>query len=98
MPGSRDADLVAIKARFKSNYALVASDPKIASNPHVIAALANAKAGEAALYAALADVDAERNLFRMGSTHRRFRQAGVAAEKAHDALRAAIEIAEEGDR
>ena len=32
MPGSRDADLVAIKARFGSNYALVASAPKIASN------------------------------------------------------------------
>jgi hypothetical protein len=54
MPGSRDADLVAIKARFESNYALVASAPKIASNPLVIAALANAKASEAALYAALA--------------------------------------------
>jgi hypothetical protein len=32
MPGSRDADLVAIKARLGSNYALVASAPKIASN------------------------------------------------------------------
>ena len=100
MPNSRtkDADLAAIKARFESNYALIASDSKIASNPIVIAALANAKASEAALYAALADVDAKRNFFRVGLTHRRFRQAGVAAEKAHDALRAAIEIAKAGDR
>jgi hypothetical protein len=75
MPDSRtkDADLAAIKARFESNYALIASDSKIASNPIVIAAHANAKASEAALYAALADVDAKRNFLRVGLTHRRFR-------------------------
>jgi len=40
MPSFRDADLAAIKARYESNYALIAKDPKIANDPVIIAALA----------------------------------------------------------
>jgi hypothetical protein len=90
---TKDADLAAIKARFESNYALIASDPKIASNPLVIAALANAKDTDAAFYAALENVEAKRNFLHWWNTYRHFRQASVAAEKAHDALRAAVERA-----
>ena len=53
MPSFKDADLAAIKARYKSNYALITNDPKIANDPVIIAALAKAKASEAAFYAAL---------------------------------------------
>ena len=46
MPSFKDADLAAIKARYKSNYALITNDPKIANDPVIIAALAKAKASE----------------------------------------------------
>jgi hypothetical protein len=92
--GSREADLAAMKARNEFNEALIASDPRIASHPLVIAALANSKASYAAFLAAMADVDAERNFFRMWKTHRHFRQACAAADRAYLGLRAAVEIAE----
>ena len=38
MPGFKDADLAAIKARYESNYALITNDPKIAKDPAIIAA------------------------------------------------------------
>jgi hypothetical protein len=91
MPVSRDADLAAIKARYESDYALIAGDPKIANNPRIVAALAKAKASDAAFYAALEDAEAKRNFLRRWNTYRHFRQASVTAEKAHDALRAAVE-------
>ena len=91
MPGSKDADLAAIKTRYESDYALIASDPKIVNDPLVIAAIANAKASDAAFYAALEDVEAKRNFLHRWNTYRHFRQTSVAAEKAHDALRAAVE-------
>ena len=53
MPSFGDADLAAIKARYESHYALVTDDPKIASDPVIIAALAKAKASEVAFYAAV---------------------------------------------
>jgi hypothetical protein len=53
MPSFKDADLAAIKARYESNYALITNDPKIANDPVIVAALAKAKASEAAFYAAL---------------------------------------------
>jgi hypothetical protein len=56
MPSFKDADLTAIKARYESNYALITNDPKIANDPVIIAALAKAKASEAAFYAALEKV------------------------------------------
>jgi hypothetical protein len=56
MPSFKDADLAAIKARYESNYALITNDPKIANDPVIIAALAKAKASEAAFYAALENV------------------------------------------
>src|SRR5271170_5394121 len=93
MPGSRDADLAAIKARYESEYALI-TGPKIANNPVVIAALANAKASATAFYAALENVEAKRTFLRRWSAFRRFRQAAIAAEKAHDKLRTAIKTAE----
>jgi hypothetical protein len=82
MPDTRtkEADLAAVKARMEMNYA-VARHPKFAGNPTVAAALANAKASDAAFLAALAEVDAERNSFRMRRTHRHFRQACEAADK-----------------
>ena len=46
MPSFGDPDLAALKARYESNYALVTNDPKIASDPVIIAALAKAKASE----------------------------------------------------
>jgi len=70
-----------------------ASDPKIANNPLVIAALANAKASDAAFYAALENMEAKRTFFHRWSAYRHFRQASLKAEKAHDALRAAVERA-----
>jgi len=94
-PRTKDADLAAIKARYEFNYALVASNPKIADNPLVIAAVTNSKASYAAFLAALAEVEAERSLFRMWRTHRHFRQACAAADSAHAALRFAIESAED---
>jgi len=88
---SRDADLAAIKARYESDYTLIASDPKIANNPLVIAALANAKASDAAFYAALENMEAKRTFLHRWNTYRHFRQASLKAEKAHDALRATVE-------
>ena len=65
MPSFKDADLAAIKARYKSNYALIANNPKkIANDPVIIAALAKAKASEAAFYAAFENVEAKSNLLR----------------------------------
>jgi hypothetical protein len=93
MPSSKDADLAAIKARYESEYALIANDPKIANNPVVSAALAKAKASEAAFCAALENVEAT-NFLRRWTAFRRFRQASIAAEKAHDKLRAAVKTAE----
>ena len=93
MPSFKDADLAAIKARYESNYALITNDPKIANDPVIIAALAKAKASEAAFYAALENVEAKSNLLRRWGAFRRFRQAAIAAEKAHDKLRAAVKAA-----
>ena len=95
MPGSSDPDLAAMKARYELNYHLVDRDPKLASNPLVIAALARAKASEAAFYAATKDVEAQPNFFRRWNSFRRFRQAAIAAEKAHDELRAMVKKAGE---
>ena len=87
MPSFRDADLAAIKARYESNYARQKLRTKY------IAALAKAKASEAAFYAALENVEAKSNLLRRWGAFRRFRQAAIAAEKAHDKLRAAVKAA-----
>lgn len=97
MSGTRtkEADLAAMKAGYEFNYALVASNPKIAGNPLVIAAVANSKASYTAFLAALAEVEAERSFFRIWRTHRHFRQTCAAADSAHAALRFAIESAED---
>jgi hypothetical protein len=76
------------------NYS-IASQPNFAGNPLVAAALANAKASDAAFFAALAEVEAERNLFRVWRTHRHFREACAAADNAHATLRGLVEIAED---
>ena len=86
-----DPDLAALKTRYESNYALVTNNPKIASDPVIIAALA--KASEASSYAALENVEANSNFLRRWGAFRRFRQAAIAAEKAHDKLRTAVEAA-----
>ena len=91
---TKAADLAAIKARSELNYA-VANHPMFAGNPLVAAALANAKANDAAFLAALAEVEAERNFFRMWKTHRHFRQACAAADKGHATLREVIGNAED---
>jgi hypothetical protein len=93
MPSFGDPDLAALKARYESNYALVTNNPKIASDPIIIAALAKAKASEASFYAALENVEANSNFLSRWGAFRRFRQAAIAAEKAHDKLRAAVEAA-----
>jgi hypothetical protein len=95
MPDTRtkDADLAAIRARCELNYT-VAGHPKFAGNQIVMAALATAKASEAAFLAAVAEADAARG-FRIWSAYRHCREACAAADSAHAALRAAIEIAEE---
>ena len=82
------------KARYASIYALITYDPKIANNPVVSAALVKAKASEAAFQTALENVEAKSNLLRRWSAFRRFRKASIAAEKAHDKLRAAVERVE----
>jgi hypothetical protein len=92
MKGTKQADLAAIKAWFELNYAL-ASQPKLADNPVVIAALANAKASETAFIAAVAEADAARG-FRIWSTYRHVRQVSAQPDSAHAALRAVIESAE----
>jgi tetratricopeptide (TPR) repeat protein len=94
MSDTKAADLAAIRARWELNYS-VARHPMFAGIPLVAAALANAKACDAAFLAALAEVEAERNLFRMWSTHRHFRQACAASDKAHATLREVIGIAED---
>jgi hypothetical protein len=91
---TKAADLAAIKARWELNYA-VANHPMFAGNPLVAAALANAKANDAAFLAALAEVEAERNFFRMWKTHRHFRQACAAADRGHATLREVIGNAED---
>ncbi len=93
MPSSGDVDLAAIKSRYESECALV-TGPKIANNSVVIAALANAKASAAAFYAALENAEAKRTFLGRWGAFRRFRQASMAAEKAHDKLRATVETAE----
>src|ERR1700737_1212597 len=90
---TKEADLAAIKARCELNCT-VASHPTFASNPIVIAALANAKASDTAFLAAVAEADAARG-FRIWSTYRHVRQACAASDSAHVALRAAIESAED---
>jgi multidrug resistance efflux pump len=89
---SKEADLAAIKARVELNYA-VASHPMFAGNPIVVAALANAKANDAAFFAAVVEADAARGL-RVWSAYRHLRQASAASDKAHATLRAAVESAE----
>ena len=93
MPNFKDADLAAIKARYESNYAFVTNDPKIANDPVIVAALAKARASEAAFYSALENVEAKSNFLRRWGAFRRFRQAAIAAEKAHDRLRATVKAA-----
>ena len=61
MPSFGDADLAAIKARYESHYVLVIDDPKIASDPVIIAALAKAKASEVSFYAAVENVEDKSN-------------------------------------
>jgi hypothetical protein len=90
---TKEADLAAAKARMKMNYA-VANHPQFAGNPIVAAALANAKASDAAFFSALAEVEAERSFLRMWRTHRHFRQVCAAADQAHEALRVAVTISE----
>jgi hypothetical protein len=96
MPDTRtkDADLAAIKARCELNYT-IASHPNFSGNPIVIAALANAKACDAAFLAAVVEADAARG-FRRLSASRHVRQACAASDSAHAALRAAVESAEAG--
>ena len=93
MPSFGDPDLAALKTRYESNYALVTNNPKIASDPVIIAALAKAKASETSFYAALENVEANSNFLSRWGAFRRFRQAAIAAEKAHDKLRAAVKAA-----
>src|SRR6516225_150184 len=90
---TKEADLAAARARCELNYA-VASHPKFAGNQMVMAALANAKASEAAFLAALAEADAARG-FRRWSTYRHCRQACAATDRAHATLRSTVEIAEQ---
>jgi hypothetical protein len=90
---SKEADLAALKASAELNYS-VASHPMFAGNPIVIAALANAKASDAAFFAAVVEADAARGL-RIWSAYRHVRRASAASDKAHAALRAAVESAED---
>jgi len=90
--GSEAGDLAAIKARCELNY-LVASQPKFARNPRVIAAVATAKASEAALYAAVAKADAAPWFLTYGAYYH-VREVNSELDKAHAALRAALEYAE----
>jgi len=91
---SEEADLTAIKARCALNY-IIASQPKFARNPRVIAAVADAKASEAALDAAVAEADAE-PWFRMYGAYRHVLDVCAELDKSHAALRAAFEYAETG--
>ena len=79
MPGFKDADLAAIKARYKSNYALITNDPKLRKTQPLLQH-AQAKASEAGFYAALENVEAKSNLLRRWGAFRRFRQAAIAAD------------------
>ena len=85
---TKEADLASIKTRYELAFA-IANQPKIASNPVVIAALAHAKATYAAFLAALAEADAAHG-FRILSTYRHVHQTGNAADSAFAALGAAI--------
>jgi hypothetical protein len=77
---TKEADLAAIRARCELNY-IIASHPKFAGNRIVLAALANAKASEAAFIAALAQADASRGI-RIFGAYRHCRQACAAADHA----------------
>jgi hypothetical protein len=90
--GSADGELVAIKARCQLNY-LVASQPKFARNPLVIAAVETAKASEAALDAALAKAEAA-PWFLLYGAYCRVREVCAELDRALTALRAALECAE----
>ena len=50
-------------------------------------------AGQATMVNARKNVEAKSNLLRRWGAFRRFRQAAIAAEKAHDKLRAAVKAA-----
>lgn len=89
------ADLAALKAGWELNYA-IASHPNFASNRIVQAALANAKASDAAFLAAVAEADTARG-FRIIKTYRHVRRTAALSEKAHATLRVAIERAEAYD-
>ncbi len=65
---TKEADLAAVKARMKMNYA-IAGYPKFVGNPIVSAALSNAKANDAAFFAALAELEAERSFFDRRNFH-----------------------------
>jgi hypothetical protein len=90
--GSEDGNLDAIKARCEMNY-LVAGQPKFARNPLVNAAVASAKASEAALHAAVAKADAA-PWFLMYGAHCRVREVHAELDRAHAALRATLESAQ----
>jgi hypothetical protein len=95
----KEADLAAIKARFEFNYALVDSEPTIAADPLVGAAVANCKASHAAFVQAVADADAARQFtglkaFRIWGADKRVREMCAAADQAFRGLRFAIEQAE----
>jgi hypothetical protein len=89
---SEQGDLAAIRARCEMNY-LVASQPKFAHNPLVIAAVASAKASEAAFHAAAAKADAA-PWFLMYGAHCHVRETCAALDRDQAALRAALQCAE----
>jgi hypothetical protein len=90
--GSAEGDLAAIKARCEMNH-LVAGQPKFARNPQVIAAAAGARASEAAFYAAVAKADAA-PWFLMYGASCHVREVHAELDRAHAALRAALDGAE----
>ena len=92
---SKARDLAAIKAGWELNYT-IARQPNFAGNRIVQAALANAEASDAAFLAAVAEADAAHG-FRIIKTYRHVRRTAASSEKAHAALRAAIERAEACD-
>jgi len=90
--GSEDGELAAIKARCALNL-VVASQPKFARNPLVIAAVETAKASEAALDAAVAKADAA-PWFLLYGAHCHVREVCAELDRAHAALRAALASAD----
>jgi len=85
-------ELAAIKARCQLNY-VVAGQAKFARNSLVSAALANAKAIEAALDAAAAKADAA-PWFLLYGAYCRVREVCAELDKALMELRAALDCAE----